>query len=288
MLSNFYGISDEDRVIIVNDNDTVSLGKRELQFLSTPSLHWPETMMTYEKTSRILFSGDAFGTYGALNGSIFDDEVDLQFFLDEAKRYFANIIGMYTKPVLSAFSKLASLEIDMIAPSHGPIWRTKKNAIIELYKKLSNYESEDKVLIVYGTMYGFTEELALCIARKLVEKGLRVRLYNAGVVHPSFILGEAWDSKIILFGAPTYDGAPFPPIYYCAYLMHAKKLRNKYFGIFGSSGWSGRGYIKLLDLLKGLEWKLVEPIVEFRGKCKKEDCKKVDELVNNLLTVLKT
>ena len=287
MLADFYGIDDPNRIIVVKDNDKINLGGKEIQFFTIPGVHWPETMATYEISQKILFSGDAFGTFGALGGKLFDDEIDLEFYLREGRRYFANIVGMYTGPVQNALRKLGSLEIKIIAPSHGPIWRSNPEMIINLYDKLSKYKSDDKVLIVYGTMYGFTEELANYIARKLISEGIKVMVHNAVNVHPSFTLSEAWDSKVILFGLPTYDGGAFPPVYYTAYLISAKKLKNKIFGIFGSSGWSGRGYAKIVELLKSIGWKLVEPIVEIRGRCKKEDLEKADELIKNVVDLIK-
>jgi len=287
MLANFYEIKDSNRIIVVRDGDKISLGKMKLQFFMIPGVHWPETMVTYEVTNKILFSGDAFGSYGALNGKIFDDEIDVNFYLNEAKRYFANIVGMHASSVQNALKKLRNLEISMIAPSHGPIWRKNPMKIVELYDKLSKYESENKVLIVYGSMYGFTEEITNYIARKLAEVNVKVTVYNATFTHPGFVLGEAWDSKVILFGLPTYDNGPFPPVFYNAYFFARKRLLNKYFGIFGSSGWSGKGYTKLIDLLKPLKWKLIEPIVEIRGKAKREDFDKAVELVKNVISIIK-
>ncbi|MHA1675905.1 MAG: FprA family A-type flavoprotein, partial [Candidatus Njordarchaeales archaeon] len=241
MLANFYGITEADRIIVVKENDEINLGKMKLRFHMIPGVHWPETMVTYEETQKILFSGDAFGSYGALNGLLFDDEANLDFYLAETRRYFANIVGLFTRPVQNALKKLGNLEIKMIAPSHGLIWRNNPRKIIEIYDKLSRYENENKVLLLYGTMYGFTEELANYIARKLISNGVEVIVRNATFVHPSYVLGDGWDSKVIIFGLPTYDGGAFPPVYYNAYLFAKKQLKNKYFGIFGSSGWSGKG-----------------------------------------------
>jgi len=287
MLANFYGITEADRIIVVKENDEINLGKMKLRFHMIPGVHWPETMVTYEETQKILFSGDAFGSYGALNGLLFDDEANLDFYLAETRRYFANIVGLFTRPVQNALKKLGNLEIKMIAPSHGLIWRNNPRKIIEIYDKLSRYENENKALLLYGTMYGFTEELANYIARKLISNGVKVIVRNATFVHPSYVLGDGWDSKVIVFGLPTYDGGAFPPVYYNAYLFAKKQLKNKYFGIFGSSGWSGKGYLKILNLIKPLGWNQIDPIVEFRGQITKEDLVKADTLVENIVKIIK-
>ena len=286
LLSDFYGIGDENRIITVKDGDKINLGEIELLFFTIPGVHWPDTMVTYDTFNKILFSGDAFGTFGALNGKIFDDEINVNFYLSEARRYFANIVGMYTQSVQNALKKLKSLEIKIIAPSHGPIWRANPGIIIQLYDKLSRYEAENKVLIIHGSMYGFTDELANYIARKLVSKGVKVSMHSAVNQHPSFAIGEAWDSKVILFGSPTYDGSVFPPVFYTAYLLWTKRLKNKHYGIFGSFGWSGKGYVKLIDLFKPLNWELIEPIIEIRGRLRKENFKQIDELINSIISLM--
>jgi len=281
ILMNLYNIP-ADRFVTVKDGDIIELGEHKLRFFNTPGVHWPDTIMTYEERNKILFSGDAFGSYGTLDGGLFDDEVDIKFYLEEAKRYYSNIVGAYAYAVLNALKKLSGLEIRIIAPSHGPIWRREPSKIVSLYEKLSKYEAEDKVLIIYGSMYGFTRELAEYIAKKLVKEGVRVELHNAVNEHPSYALSKAWDSKIIIFGVPTYENIAFPPIYYIAYLLTIKKLKNRYYAIFGSSGWAGGGYKQIQKMLDQLGWEMVEPVIEIRGAVKKRDLEKVNELVENI------
>jgi len=287
MLKSFYGIEDEERIITVSDFDELSLGKRKLKFIMTPGVHWPETMMTYEERSKILFSSDAFGTYGSLDGSLFDSEVDLEVFLERAKRYFVNIVGMYAIQAKNALKKLSKFEIRIIAPSHGPIWKEHIKLILDLYTKLTSKEEEAKVLIVYGSMYGFTEEAVEVMARLLKENGIKTIIYNATYVHPSYSLSEAWDSKIIIFAFPTYDAGPFIPVYTTAYYIIRKNIMNKKFAILGSYGWSGKGYMELVRMLEAKKWKLIEPIIECNGKVKKDDLEKIKELVEKIIKEVK-
>ena len=287
LLADFYNIIDSDRVIVVSDGDEISLGKRTLRFILTPFLHWPETMMTYDSSDKILFSGDVFGSFGALNGRLFDNNWVLDEYLAELKRYYTNIVGMFTGPTQNALKKLKGLDINLIAPSHGPVIKEYKDKVISLYDELSRYESKKKVTIIYGTMYGYTEELVSVLALRLYEEGIPVSILNASEVHPSYILADVWDSKIIVLAAPTYDGKYFLPAYTAMYYVYAKRLRKKKFAVMGSSGWSGKGYLRVIDLAKELGWELIEPIVEYRGAIDEEEIKRVDELVDNIVRILK-
>ena len=288
MLKDFYNIDDTERIIVVTDGYKISLGKTELEFYATPSVHWPETMMTYEKTNKILFSGDVFGSFGALNGKIFDYETDVDSLLSEAKRYYVNIVGKYTKPTLNAINKVSGLEIDIIAPAHGPVWTKYREKILSYYEDLANLKTEkNKVSIVYGTMYGFLEDLVFQLARTLTRAGANVHIFNIVNTHPSYVISEIWDSEVVLFGAPTYDAGPFPPLFYTVHLLERKSIRNKKFGLFGSSGWSGMGYKLVKDTLEKLNWSLIGPIIEIKGRMKDEDKTKVQELVNKISEAIK-
>ncbi len=282
LLKSFYDIEDEERVVVVKDGDKISLGQKELVFYTIPGVHWPDSMVTYEPSEKILFSSDAFGTYGSLNGRIFDDEIDIDFFLTEGKRYFTNIVGKFCAPTQVALKKLSGLKIKIVAPAHGPVWRKNPKKIIELYDKLSKYESKEKVLIMYGSMYGFNKQAAEYLAKKLVGKGVDVKLMDVTNWHPSYILAEAWDSKIVVIGVPTYDGGAFPLIYTAATYLQKKLLKNKYYAIFGTFGWSGKGYKEIREILDRIEWKLVEPIVEINGKLRKENKELLDRLAEEI------
>ena len=156
MIGGFYGITDQERFVTVCDGDKLDLGEITLRFLMTPMVHWPETMMTFAEERRILFTGDAFGTFGALNGGIIDFETDTALYLEEAYRYYSNIVGKYGKFVQRAIEKTAPLAPEFICPTHGPIWHESIAEISAIYDRLSRYHSEPGTTIVYGSMYGLS------------------------------------------------------------------------------------------------------------------------------------
>ncbi len=286
LLKNFYGFESKNRVITVRKGDTLDLGDRKLVFIPTPGVHWPDSMATYETKNKILFSSDAFGTFGALNGRIFDDQIDLNYVLGEARRYFANIIGKFSSRALQVISEIEKMDIEIIAPSHGPIWRKKPKNIIDYYKKLSMQKPDEKILVVCGSMYGFTREAIAYITRRLAEERVRFSVIDPSRTHPSYFLSEAWDSKIVVFGSPTYDGDIFPPVRIFLSYIQIKTLKNRYFGIIGSCGWAGGGYRKIVEILKNMNWELIEPIVEFKGRITSHDYSTIEQLISNIKHVL--
>ncbi|MCK7473961.1 MAG: FprA family A-type flavoprotein [Rhodopseudomonas palustris] len=169
ILESYYGYQDKWKQ--VEDGEELSLGYHKLKFIMTSWVHWPETMMTYDLTDKILFSGDAFGSFGTLDGGIFDDEIEFDdYYLEDMRRYYSNIVGQYSNMVQKAFAKLNGVDIKMICSTHGPIWRSDVQKVISLYDKWSKYETENGVVIIYGSMYGNTAKMADYIARKLSEK----------------------------------------------------------------------------------------------------------------------
>lgn len=280
-LESLYGIT--ENIKIVEDGEEIDLGDRTLKFFETPFVHWPETMMTYEPEEKVLFSGDAFGGFGALGGGIFDDEVDLEAYESEILRYFSNIVGMYTATVQRALQKLEDLEVNVIAPTHGPIWRTQPEKIIELYDRWSKMEGEDGITIIYGSMYGNTEELMESVAAGVKSQGCKnIRILDASRVNLSYLLSEAWRREGLIIGTPTYDARIFPPVDHFVKLARKKKLRNRVTGIFGSFGWSGGALDRIDSIIEELEWDLVEPITEFKGKPNEKDLEKGFELGENI------
>lgn len=278
MLESFFSLKENVRV--VNDGDAISLGKRTLKFFSTPFLHWPETMMTYEVSQRILFPCDAFGGYGAIRGAIFDDQCkDFEFYEREALRYYVNIVANFSARVLGAIEKLAGLPVDVIAPSHGLIWRKNPSRIVELYKKWAEYakgQTEPAVTLVYGSMYGYTELMMNAVAQGISQADVPLEIFDAARTHVSYILPSLWTKRGVMIGASTYEVSLFPPVEDALRMAARKNIKNKKAAYFGSFGWSGGAKRGLEKIIEPLKWDLAD-VFEFRGYPKKEDLKRGEE-----------
>lgn len=272
MLESFYGLVENVRA--VEDGETLSLGRHELQFFSTPMVHWPETIMTYEKTHQVLFSCDAFGGYGALRGAIFEDECpDLAFYEREALRYYANIVGKFSRMVLRAIDKLADVPVSVVAPSHGLIWRQEPQRIVELYRRWAEYASgptEAGVTLIYGSMYGNTEKMMNVVAQGISGQGLPVEIFDVTRTDVSYILPALWTQAGVMIGAPTYEGGLFPAAAHVLDMAKRKGVRNKQVAYFGSYGWSGGAQRELGTLIEALKWELVDAM-DFVGSPTEEE-----------------
>ncbi len=288
MLESFYGIT--DNVKAVEDGETLSLGRRTLQFLSTPLVHWPETMMTYETSDHILFSCDAFGGYGALRGAIFDDEcADLDFYQKESLRYFVNIVAKFSKPVLKAIEKLAEVPVEIIAPSHGLIWREHSQLIVDLYKRWAEYATgatEVGITIVYGSMYGNTETMMNAVAQGISRVGVPLEVFDAARTHVSYILPSLWTKRGVMVGTPTYEGALFPPVSQVLEMAAVKRVLNKKVGMFGSYGWSGGALRNLRKIIEPMKWELVDAC-EFTGKPTEDDLRRGEKFGASFAEIVK-
>ncbi|MFO7741202.1 MAG: FprA family A-type flavoprotein [Anaerolineae bacterium] len=275
MLEAFYGVT--EHIQVVGDGDTLSLGERTLRFFDTPFVHWPETMMTYLEDEGILFSCDAFGGYGALRGGIFDDQCrDFGFYEKEALRYYVNIVAVFSRPVLQAIAKLEGLSISTIAPSHGLIWRENPGRIVELYQRWAQYAIEPGevgVTLVYGTMYGNTEEMMNAVAQGISNEGVPVEIFDARRTHVSYILPSLWTKRGVVVGAPTYEGSLFPPVAQVLNMAGTKRIRNKVATHFGSYGWSGGAQREFDNLMERLKWETTDPL-EFRGGATDDDLRR--------------
>jgi anaerobic nitric oxide reductase flavorubredoxin len=256
MLCDFYGITENVRV--VKDGETIKLGKHTLRFINTPFLHWPETMMTYEETEQILFSCDAFGSYGALNGSIFDDPaMPIDWYVEQGLRYFTNIIAIFPKPVRNALTKLAGLPVKILAPSHGPIWRNTPQRMIDLYDRWSNLATEPAepgVTLLFATMYGNTEAMMEAVSQGIMDTGVPLKVFNVSKTHASYILPSLWMQRGVMVGAPTYEGGLFPTMKALLELADSKHVHFRKAATFGSYAWAGGGEREFADLAKVLEW----------------------------------
>ena len=260
-LKAFHGI--DENVQAVGDGEQLNLGSHVLTFHLTPMVHWPETMMTHDSAGNILFSGDAFGGFGALDGGLFDDQVELDFYEDEILRYFANIVGKYAPMVVKAIDKLEGVAVEIICSTHGPVWRSDPAHIIDKYVRWSHQDAEEGVVLIYGTMYGNSEKMMEAVAQGLREESCcRLRIHDASRSHPSFIIRDAWRYRGLVVGGPTYDAGLFPPVERALRLLEHKKLKDRIAGVFGTYGWSGGGVKTIREIVEVCKWDLVEPVVE--------------------------
>jgi anaerobic nitric oxide reductase flavorubredoxin len=272
MLKAFYGIT--ENVQVVEDGDTLDLGTHTLRFFHAPMVHWPETMVTYEVDNQILFSCDAFGGYGALRGTIFDDECTAPAWYErESLRYYVNIVALFSRPVLRAIDKLSGIPISVIAPSHGLIWRKDPMRIVTLYKKWAEYATgptEPGVTLIYGSMYGNTEQMMNAVAQGISEEGLPVSIFDVAHTHVSYILPSMWTQRGVMVGAPTYEGGLFPLVEQVIEMADHKKIQNKVAARFGSYGWSGGAQRRFEQLAESLKWQVVDTF-EFVGGASDEE-----------------
>ena len=290
LVKSFYKIT--DKVRSVKSGDTVDLGKgKRLVFQEIPNVHWPETMVTYEATSGVLFSCDAFGSYGSVGVEVFDDELDPsqhEFYERESLRYYANIVASYSVFVERAIQKLAGFTVNVIAPSHGIVWRKNPRQIIDRYVRYASYAegpAESEVTLIWGSMYGNTEKLVQAALAGLKEEGVPVHLHQIPQTHVSYILASAWKSTGIVLGMPTYEYRMFPPMAHVLDDLGRKKVFGKKVFRFGSYGWSGGAAKELSEITAKYRWEFLEP-VEFEGAPSDEEyelvrqrCKELGALV---------
>ncbi len=286
MVEAYWGITENLRQ--VEDGDALCLGYHNLSFVMTPWVHWPETMMTYDVTEKILFSGDAFGTFGSLDGGIFDDEINFDFYEEEMRRYFSNIVGLYSNMVQKAFAKLAGVDVKVIAPTHGPVWRSNPSKVLGLYDKWSKHEAEEGVVIVFASMYGNTEQMADYIARKLSENGVKnIIIHDVSRTHISYLINDVWKYKGLILGSCAYTSRAFPLMEQFARELVHIKVKKRFAGIFGSYSWNGGGVKSLKEFVDESEMELVSEPVDLYGKPNPEKLTKCDELAKNMALKIK-
>lgn len=277
-----------ENILMVHDDHVLDLGKFKIQFQMIPMVHWPETMVAFEETNKILFTGDAFGSYGTLDGGIFDDEINLDFYEIEVMRYFTNIVGKYCPHTQRAIHKLAPLDFKMIAATHGPVWRNDLNWILTRYNKWSSYDLEQGVVIVYGSMYGNTQKMAEVIARRIAERGIKnIRVYDASKTHSSYIINDIFKYKGFIVGSAAYNNALFPNVEILLSTIEHMGPKNHYLGIFGNYSWNGGGVKNLQTFAENIKWELVYQPIEEKGALKpnnrEELLKLADAMADKLL-----
>ena len=280
-LGHLYGIT--EGVKGVEDGDTLDLGKQKLQFVTMPMVHWPESMMTLDATTGTLYSNDAFGAFGALEGSIFDDQLDVAAIEDEILRYFANIVAKYASMVQRLFTKVKDVKFNTIAPSHGPVWRTNPGHVAELYRKYSSHESEPGVTIAHGSMYGNNNTMLEAVTAGLREEGMEsIRVHDVARTHVSYILRDVWRNKGLVLGAPTYDASIFPPMQSLVHLLDTKVVQQKLVGVFGTHGWAGIAAKQLSEFAGRHNRELIGPTVDAHFSPTTEQINSCREMGRNL------
>lgn len=286
MIEQFYDIDVTERFVTVNEKDTLELGKHTLTFVNAPMVHWPEVMVTYDSYTKSLFSADAFGTFGALSGNIFNDEYDFEAeFSEEARRYYTNIVGKYGVQVQALLKKASELDIKMICPLHGPIWRTNLDYIIDKYNKWSLYEPEiDSVLIAYASMYGNTENAVNVLATVLAEKGAKnIKVYDVSKTDSSYILSDAFKYKRIVFAAPTYNGGIYPKMETLLLDLKAHALKNRKVTVFDNGTWAPSAKKQMLEILESMKLEVFQSELTLKSSLKPSDMEALNKLAEEIL-----
>ncbi len=270
MVEGFYGVNNNFKEI--KDGEILSLGNYKLQFYLTPMVHWPETMMTYEPQNKILFSGDAFGSFGNLEGTVLDSEMNIEKYWDEMIRYYANIVGKYGSAVQKALQKLTPLDIEIICSTHGPVWKKYVSEVVDMYDKMSRYDTREGVVIVYGSMYGNTELMAETVAQGVAQAGVKnIIVHNVSKSDPSVILKDIFKYRGLIVGSPTYCNELYPEVESLLRKIEIRGIKNHVFGCFGSYTWASAAVKRLTTFVETMKWPSSEITVDEKQGLKEEN-----------------
>lgn len=286
-----FGFQVDGKLIEVKEGDTMSFGKHNVVFVSAPMIHWPEAMVTYDTTNGVLFSADAFGSFGALDGKLFNDEVNFdRDWIDDARRYYTNIVGKYGPHVQALLKKASTIDIKIICPLHGPVWRNDFEYLLGKYDKWSRYEPEEKgVMIVYGTMYGNTEAAANDLATRLVKKGItNVVMYDVSKTHVSYLISETFKYSHVVLASVTYNLNIYPPMLNYIMDMKALNLQKRTFALIENGSWapqSGKLMRGLLDEMK--EMTILDSDMTVNSSMKEDDGDSMDAIVDSIIESMK-
>lgn len=287
MIKQFFNFDIDSRVQVVKEGDILNTGIHELQFIMAPMVHWPEVMVTYDKTSKILFSADAFGSFGAINGNLYDNEVNWECdYLSEARRYYTNIVGKYGLQVQMLLKKAAGLEIDMICPLHGLIIRKNIGLFVEKYQKWSTYTPEENsALIVYSSVYGGTENVANILASKLADKGVKnIKMFDISMTHSSFVLAEAFRYSHIILATTTYNAGIFESMDAFLKVLESHNLQNRKFVLIENGSWAstcGKLMREILEKIKGTEF--IDDTMCIKSTIKQEQYSLLDNMADKIV-----
>lgn len=285
MLNGFYGIN--TGTMEVKEGDTLDLGDLHLKFILTPMLHWPETMFTYAVEEHVLFTGDALGCFGALNGAVIDRQMDTSLYFPEAYRYYSCIVAKYGQFVEKAFAKIAGLTVDYICTTHGPVWNEQREQIARLYARMAKWEGDRGVVIAYGSMYGTTAAIAEEIGSRLAEAGIKdIRIHDLSHAPQSRVLADIMRLKGLVIISPTYNGEIFPPVASLATALLARGIKNRVIGVAGSYSWGAQSVKKLKAMFEGKPVTLIAPAPEMKQARKEEVSPVIDSLAAELVAAL--
>ena len=276
MLKGYYG-TPEDRILVMKEGDTLSLGSCTLSFHMIPMVHWPETMVTWLAEENTVFSGDAFGTFGMVNADVVDSEGTFESFRDEMMRYYSNIVGKYGTPVQTALKKLSGLDVKRICSTHGPVWERSIGDVVALYDKMSRYEVERGVCIAYGSMYGNTAAAAEALAEELRKLGVPVAVHDlAGNVNPglglSGALRDVFKYDTIVAASPTYNNGIFPPVETFMKALQSRLIKGRRFYALGSYTWAGSSVNLLNGLAQAMDFEVLAPGLSFAQAYSEQKC----------------
>lgn len=282
MIKQFYNFDIDSSAIVVKENDTLNTGRHTLTFIMAPMVHWPEVMVTYDTTDQTLFSADAFGTFGAMNGNLFADEVNFEReWLDDARRYYTNIVGKYGPSVQTLLKKAAGLKIQTLCPLHGPVWRRDISWYVDKYLTWSSYEPEEKaVMIAYGSIYGNTENAANILACRLADRGVRnIVMYDSSSTHPSVIISEAFRCSHLVFAAATYNGGIFSSMEHMLMELKAHNLQNRTVALMENGSWGVLAGKQMKDIIGSMKnMNILEQTVTVKSALKESQIGELDAM----------
>lgn len=292
MLMRQFGFPVDGRVEIVEEGDVREFGSHMITFVAAPMVHWPEAMVSFDLTNGVLFAADAFGSFGALNGALFNDEVDFdRDWIDDARRYYTNIVGKYGPHVQALLKKAGTIDIKMICPLHGPVWRSDLGYILDKYNKWSSYEPEEKgILIVYASMYGNTEAAANELATKLVEKGItKLAMYDISNTHVSQLISETFKYSHIVLASVTYNLGIYPLMHNYLMDMKALNVQNRTFAIVENGSWACQSGTLMQEFIEQnlKRSKVLDEKLSIASAMDEDKESELDALVDSLVESLK-
>lgn len=286
MLAQFFDLDLDGRLLVVKEGDTLETGHHTFTFVMAPMVHWPEVMVTYDTVDKILFSADAFGTFGALNGNIFADEVNFERdYLDEARRYYTNIVGKYGAQVQALLRKASGLEINMVCPLHGFVWRENFAWYLEKYDRWSSYTPEENsVMIAYASVYGGTENAVDILAAELAKQGVKnIKIYNTSITHPSIILAEAFKCSHSVFASITYNMGIFSTMNHLIHELSCHNFQNRTVALIENGSWAlASGKLMAEEFLKMKNITIIEPAVSLKSTVKECNIEEIRALAKEI------